>query len=169
MGRKKYNMTFQGIIPIAIVFAVFSGFGLLGFWYYSTRDRAVLSWHTTTCTILESELEVNESTGTGGYGTSYSFIPKISYKYQVNGADYEGTRYYIDNNFFKNREEVEEIVAELPAGTHITCYFNPENPADSVIKRRGRGFGAWNWYGALIFFVLSIIAIVFLSIQKYLK
>lgn len=69
-----------------------------------------------------------------------SYHPAILYRYEVNGQSYEGGRYRYDG-FPDDYYSVNEIVTDHPAGSTIEVYYNPDNPADTVLST---GVVAWD-------------------------
>jgi hypothetical protein len=75
-------------------------------------------------------VRINSHRGSKG-GVSYH--PTLLYRYEINGQSYEGGRYRYDN-FPDDYYSVNEIVTNHPAGSAIEVYYNPDNPADSVLS-----------------------------------
>lgn len=114
------------------------GFILLGIWLlyraYAPRQRARVarSWPVTTAEILESATVENQlRTATGK--VSLSFIPVVRYKYSVMGAPYEGDRITFAKTGF-DFITASNIRDELKQGAKTDVSYNPQDPAESVLR-----------------------------------
>lgn len=114
------------------------GFILLGIWLlyraYAPRQRARVarSWPVTTAEILESATVENQlRTATGK--VSLSFIPVVRYTYAVNGTPYEGNRITFAKTGF-DFITASNIRDELKQGTKTDVSYNPQDPAESVLR-----------------------------------
>jgi hypothetical protein len=75
-------------------------------------------------------VRINLHRGSKG-GVSYH--PAFLYRYEINGRSYEQERYRYDN-FPDDYYSVKEIVTAHPAGSGIAVYYNPDDPADTVLS-----------------------------------
>lgn len=114
------------------------GFILVGVWLlyraYAPRQRARVarSWPITTAKILESATVENQlRTATGK--VSLSFVPVVRYTYSVNGAPYDGDRITFAKAGF-DFITASNIRDELKQGTKTEVSYNPQNPAESVLR-----------------------------------
>lgn len=64
-------------------------------------------------------------------GVFYS--PSVTFRYEVAGRAYVGTRYRYVNVSTTNRQRVERIVAALPPGQIVEVHYRPGKPADAVV------------------------------------
>jgi len=105
----------------------------------------------TTATVLGGQI----GTGIGGDGR-VSFIPVITYRYEVGGQTYTNDR-FTQNTVGRNRQgAVQKIVDKYPPNSTIEIFYNVDNPEDSFVQK---GFGS----GINLFLRLTaIIAIVVL-------
>jgi len=85
-------------------------------------------WPSTEATILTSKIvEHHDSEGS-------SFQAQFSYRYEVNGQTYENDEY----SFFKvsgSRKGAVKQQQKHPVGSKTVCYYEPQNPGNSVMKR----------------------------------
>lgn len=137
---------------IAILF--FGAFALAGFgvligvvipmWknYYSAKD-----WVPTNATVIWSTVRSHK----GDDGSTYSV--DIFYKYSVNGHTYKSNGYGLMGGSSSGRANKEAVVKEHPKGKSITCYVNPANPHQTLLKRE------LGWWAAFTLFPLPFIAI----------
>jgi Protein of unknown function (DUF3592) len=106
------------------------------------------SWPTVSATVVESRWLTHHATGDAynqqQMGKGYTHTPEIKYTYQVSGAAFTSLRYRHGNATQTSVPVVQEIVARYPVGQTVLVYYDPENPADSVIEP---GAGAKTWLG----------------------
>jgi len=116
---------------VIIVGALFVGM----FWLFDVRSIEALwqqheaeSFPHTQGRVFSSEVTI-----THGSKGSIHYHVYITYNYVVNGQEYHGGRYRYDGHP-GNQGEANAIVASHPAGTAIDVYYNPQDPADSVLS-----------------------------------
>jgi len=105
------------------------------------------SWRSTDAQLLSAKIDSYESRNdNGGYTTMYKVVAR--YRFQVSGRDYEGDRPSIDASSTSDRNQhyrlLRKIESEQSKFGAIKIWYNPENPADSVLSRQ------LNWF-SLIF------------------
>jgi hypothetical protein len=96
--------------------------------YWQVR---ALKFLTTTGVIISSRLEEQESRGRDGFST-HTYSAVVKYQYFVAGKAYSGDRYRY--GLFFNGTSAQQIVNEHPAGKKVGVYYNPKNPADSLLR-----------------------------------
>lgn len=87
------------------------------------------AWPTTASRILRSEMAWSQ-TSSSSKSNPYALI---RYSYSVNGREYENDRISFDN-VSKSREVTELLVAQYPAGTEASVYYQPNSPENSVLQ-----------------------------------
>ena len=87
------------------------------------------NWSQTSCTVLSSEVRIESQY----HGQSYH--PKITYSYKVAGAEYQSSGLDFSGGLDASYSDAEKIVASFPAGLNTFCYYNPNNPSESVLRR----------------------------------
>jgi hypothetical protein len=85
-------------------------------------------WTPTPCVVVSSRV----GTHTGKDSTTYSV--DIFYRYTVAGREYRGDRYNAVGGSSSGYSGKAKIVARYPAGARVTCYVNPANPAEALLK-----------------------------------
>ena len=92
-----------------------------------------VAWPAPAGRITSSEASREASTNRDGDRT-VPWVPRVSYRYTVNGAALEGTRirFGLDS---QSREESAATVAPYPVGRAVTVYYDPAKPTESVLER----------------------------------
>jgi hypothetical protein len=89
------------------------------------RARAAY-YATTTGVVTRSTVRVSR----GDSSTSYA--PELRYTYEVGGRKFTGTRDRFDF-YDRGKDEADVLVAAHPVGARVTIYFDPANPAESLL------------------------------------
>ena len=103
------------------------------------QQLQALGFATVEATVIDSEVaEV-------GGGEDATYRAKIEYRYIVAGREFNGHRYR--HGFSTgDRSHVEQIVKAYPAGRRTTAYYNPADPAESLLSP---GLSAHDFFGLL--------------------
>lgn len=95
------------------------------------RINAAENWKMTFGKIVESGLRTLKQRRKGG-----TYVPNVVYEYEVGGQDYRNNR--INFGIYgptSVRSWVEEAAAQYPVGKRVNVYYDPKNPADSVLEK----------------------------------
>lgn len=153
-----------------IIFGSFFAVPALGIFMVSvvlsvSESIQMKSWHSASAIIQSADIGYYQG---GEGGTTY--LAKARYQYQVDGITYNNSRVQIssgsDNIGSFQKDVAGKLRANYANGEPVTIYYNPKNPADSIIYRElrwglllftsmfvllfgGAGFGVmyWGWRG----------------------
>jgi hypothetical protein len=126
--------------------------GLIGYQFLHQFESR--NYSSTTARITHSE--VIRRTGSKG-GTVYE--PDIRYHYEVNGQVFDSTRLrYGTESISSSVNWATRLVNEHPVGLETQIYFNPKNPADSLLLP---GLDGSDIFGILFLMPFNMIALVF--------
>lgn len=103
----------------------FSSFFAFGAW----RSFKALSWRETPCTLEESAVRTHSDSD----GSTYSIA--VRYAYTVDGAAYQSERFNFLGGSSSAYDSKAEWVAAHPAGTRMSCWIDPDDPAEAVLER----------------------------------
>ncbi|HEX2622422.1 MAG TPA: DUF3592 domain-containing protein [Phototrophicaceae bacterium] len=120
--------------------------------------RASQNWMVATGKVLAANVEARTSrSGTSGRSTSY--YPNVVYEYQVNGQRYQNNRFYLGMQVGRgNYMTIQQRINNYPVGSSVQVYYDPNNPAQSVLERTSPGSRV------LVFAVIFIIVILVVTI-----
>jgi hypothetical protein len=124
-----------GMVLFAIMFLVSAVITI--FFSIPTEWKMLASgnWRATPCTVLASRLRSEH----GNHGTLYSI--DIEYTYNVNGQTYTTDRYSFVSDSSGVSDEKAKVVKQYRENRAATCYVNPDNPAEAVLKPGWRAEG----------------------------
>ena len=115
----------------------------------------------TTVDVDSSEQMVN-SEGQSHMQTMYE--GKVSYKYQYNHVDYEGTRVAMDTFTSGVRAIAASAVSQFKVGQNVQAWIDPNKPGDAVLQR-SIGLGVYAAFGMVSIFMLFGGSLVLLAIM----
>lgn len=84
-------------------------------------------FRTATGVVLSSKVKRHVDSD----GATYE--PIVRYRYTVNGREYVSARYAFDMVATSEYVHAAGIAAEFGAGTHVTVYYDPDEPGESVL------------------------------------
>jgi len=120
---------------LSIIFML--GFILLGgvFMYGAINGRLkskkAQSWPVVNGRVISSEVEEDRYRSTTGKAT-ISYVPDISYEYNVNGKDYTGKTVIFGTTTY-DYLTASRISEKFAPESTPRVYYNPANPQDSVL------------------------------------
>ena len=148
MSEQSKATGWMGKIIFSLFGAIFFIIGLLvflGILRDSQRIHDMQGWTPAPCQIEESAVK---SRGEG-------FYLEVAYRYSVEGHSYRGTRFGADENGSEyTLSEWDRQQKNYPPNASATCYYNPENPAESVLLPPG--FNFWIYIISSLFPLLGL-------------
>ncbi len=146
-----------GKFGLSVFFFVFFAMGSL-FEVLIVREfaRAVgqWSWKKVPCTIAGSEVQEH-----GGNEEPFAFV--VQYKYEYGGRPYTGSAYKRRHSGTDKYTEAQQLVQKYPSGSNASCYVNPANASEAVLKRDSAAIGLVFFF-PLIFVVIGVGGIYFI-------
>ena len=99
------------------------------------------SWSSTACEVFQSVIteHVRADRTTRRKPT---YVANVAYSYSVGGVEYTSTRIRFGQVSSSFRSHAEYWTNKYKVGAPATAYFNPRNPAESVLER-GVSLGAF--------------------------
>jgi hypothetical protein len=129
LRRAKAKPLVVGLLGLAMSLA-FAGF----LWVWPWREqRAAHAWQATPCKILHAGV-VTETTHQGGR----FFKPQVVYQYEFQGVPHKGSQLDFSADMDFNYARIRKLVRAYHAGETSTCFVNPANPGQAVLRRRFR-------------------------------
>ena len=154
-NRAEGNMTGKlgGVAFGFVFFAAGSAFLWVSFLGPLFKTIAAKNWNAVPATVISSHVESHYDDD----GTTYSV--DILYRYTVHGREYRSNRYEFIGGSSSGRSGKTKVVAQYPAGREFTCWVDPDDPAEAVIKRT---LGGMAWFGLipLIFIVIGLAVMI---------
>ena len=141
-------MTFES--GAAAVASAISGVGLFGYGcYLRTKRSSCQRWPQATGTVTQSGLDTDD-----GYRTH------VIYKYTVNGGGYSSSRVRFGTpTTYIRKSSAEAAISRYPVDSHLTVYYDPENPAEAVLDRTSPGGLEYIIIGVILLVLTALVII----------
>jgi hypothetical protein len=133
---------------------------LLGIIFYARWSASKAKhWATATGTVVLSTLEARR----GSKGNTV-YYPVVRYHYRVHAMDYENNK--IMPGMAWGGSGAPAVVAKYPSGATVTVYYNPENPAESLLERDTPRYTIWLWVALILsnLFMCGMAALLFFTL-----
>ena len=114
------------------------------------KDAQTWRWRQTPCTIIRST--VDQPTSDGEYPFRVEFAYAAGRPGELEPGRLSSSVYALRYRGSKDYADVQRLLLRYPAGAQTTCYVNPANPNEAVLKRNGLSSG---W---MVLFPLAFIA-----------
>lgn len=106
----------------------------------SKRDKAKaaqsLNWPSAVGKVIDSRMIESTSTDSDG-DSSTTYRPHVQYEYEVMGASYTNDKIKVGMVVSTSAvKKVQETLARFPVGSTVKVYYDPNNPADSVLEQK---------------------------------
>lgn len=119
-------------------FGIFLVVGLVAFKYAFldpfVASRAAPGWPQVPGEVVRSWVAEHES---DEGGTTYSV--KILFRYTYEGRERHADTYAPGTMSSSGRADKRAVVRQYPRGKQVTCYVNPDDPAEAYINPKGSG------------------------------
>ena len=87
----------------------------------------------------------------------YLYTPRLTYRYQVNGKEYEGSRIDLTSQRkFYTQQAANAVLLEFDPDGAVPVYYNPKRPAESLLKP---GVSSATWVISALIIVLLIVVV----------
>lgn len=151
-GARNKHISYQRM-GWSLFFSLVS-FAIAGF--FVIKGASARSWTETYGTVQSHRIEdVEWGDEDGPFTIGYELI--VSYKYEVDGANYTNETFKYGKKFFHFKKMALKLAADYAEGRVVPVYYNPNDPKQSVLEW---GFGYYG-YVFLFFGVFSFIFVIY--------
>lgn len=99
--------------------------------FYTRRKVAQAeNWSSTVGTVTLSTIDVHRS----GSRNSIPY-PDVRYSYQVMGREYEANKIMPGAEI--GGSGAQKVIDRYPVGAQVTVFYNPNNPYEAVLEKKG--------------------------------
>ena len=92
------------------------------------RAAGQRAWQKAPCAIVASEVQERQ-------GSEKPYVFAVQYRYEHGGREYEGSGYKRSYSGSDQYSKTQELVRRYPAGLETSCYVNPADPGQAVLRR----------------------------------
>lgn len=118
--------------------------------YLRSKLSACQRWPQATGTVTRSDLDTDD-------GIRISVI----YDYVVNGAGYRSSCVQFGTpTTYLLKSSAEAVLGRYPVDSHLTVYYNPENPAEAVLDRTSPGGLEYILIG-IVFIIMTVVVVMY--------
>ena len=128
--RRRGQSTGCLVLFFGIFLAIGCALAYFLLWLPMSRFVAAQGWQQVPCTIESSQ--VAESSDSDG--STYSVAVTFTYK-GSDGREYRSSRYDFMDVSSSGYDDKAAVVAQYPVGMRTTCWADPENPGEAVLRR----------------------------------
>jgi hypothetical protein len=139
LGRAKGKPLIVGVLGL-VMSTIFASFLWVWPWLQLRASRA---WPETPCTILQVGV-VTETTHQGGR----FFKPQVVYQYDFAGETHKSSQLDFSADMDFNYAQIRKLVRIYYVGQSTTCFVNPAQPGQSVLRRRFRADPFFSFFTA---------------------
>lgn len=126
--------------------------------------RGMDDWEETPCIILESEVRERQI----GPEVPMEYRLGLLFGYEFEGEPYSSESYDLRGNaWVKDFQRIAPLIAQLPVRSQQTCWVNPEQPQEAVLKKETKAPGYSIWFPIL--FVVGGLGIVVKALLSLFK
>jgi hypothetical protein len=134
------NPKYTGILMVVIAV------GFIG-WSHHMRGIAAASetWPAAPGEITASDVTHSVKQSSSSSGSKWRYRPRVEYRYELNGAEYtnDNIQFVSVSWEFKDRFKAERIIKPYPVGKAVDVYYDPLDPANSVLLKGSVGGPPW--------------------------
>ncbi len=94
-----------------------------------------------------------------------TFIPGVSYRYEVLGKKYKNSRISFERDF-KDKAYAKGFVDKYPRGKQVKVFYNPGNPSQSVLEPGIKPFALVTTCAGAF---MTLFSFILFNIKKFLK
>lgn len=132
-NRYRFLQTLQSIGALFVVVGLMTL--AAGAWQYRA-GRAIATWPATAGQVIANDLVPVEQRGRS---VTVVEAVRVVYRYAVDGQTYESDRVSLDTQPARaDRAEGQRRRAAYPVGAAVSVYYDPADPARSVLERAPR-------------------------------
>lgn len=130
------------------------------------QARVSRRWPSVKGVVLSSKIlkeQSNPSSSSLGRRITdgYQYKPEVAFEYTVFGVKYISNKVSFADYSTNTTGHATQVIERYPEGAAVDVYYNPDNPEDAVLEKRG-GFGV------LLLFVVGLFLIAVSSLFIYI-
>ena len=120
--------------------------------------NAAKQWTPVTAKIIESNIE-EDNTRTATGKAEYSYIPHITYEYNVSGKIFKNGRIIFGRPYF-DFLTAQGLRDRYPEGSEAEIYYDPQKPEQSVLLPKST-VGIVSWVPGIFITLVGVVVFLF--------
>jgi hypothetical protein len=151
---------------LAVLFTLL-GLGVIGIGFFVVLGAiGSYSWASTPGEVFQSV--ITEHDRVDRHTRQNYYVANVAYSYSVGGVEYTSTRIRFGQVSSGFRSHAEYWTNKYKAGASTTAYYNPRNPAESVLER-GVSLGAFFPLGCGLLFLAVGLYLLSLRLRHFVR
>lgn len=153
-----------GALFMAVPGGIILWMGLRSAW----RGLASPHWPTVSGVVLHAGMTESQAKQTGTRNTYIFYSTKLAFHYQVNGRDYTTETVQFGRAIGSGDISNEAVLLlRYPAGTKVTVFYHPHDPALATVKPGVNTDVAWYLCGGAILILFGVFCVLgYLSMER---
>jgi hypothetical protein len=129
------------------------------------REIGSAEWSSTSGVVTRSSITAAHFSR----GHFSGYIPKVEYRYAVDGHQFTGTRitFHLDETIYR-KGYAESWVTQYPTGKVVSVYYDPAAPSSAVLRPGMQSEQRWIFYAGIGYMVIFAVAF-FVVLYDYRK
>ena len=119
---------------------------LIVIFYTRRKVRQAESWSSTVGTVTLSTIDVHRSGGRNSIA-----YPHVRYSYQVLGREYEANKIMLGARI--GGSGAQKVIDRYPVGAQVTVFYDPRNPYEAVLEKKGPA----PWIMWLVLVIINVV------------
>jgi len=133
---KGFPVAINTFLTVFFAFLIMMGALILPFSLMGAMDSMEISrWPSTDGTVIEGTVYSDWFSGSHDAPGYYLYYPRVTYTYNVSGAEYQCDNIWRLDHQSKIPNEAYGVIYSYPQGMNVTVYYDPSNPSQAVLDR----------------------------------
>lgn len=137
------------------------------------RARISRRWPSAKGVILSSkilkELSISSNSAQGHHTVGdHQYKPEVAFEYTVFGMKYLSNKVSFADYSTNTTQHATEVTERYPEGKAVDVYYNPDNPEDAVLERKG-GFGVLLLFLGGLFLIAISSLFIYIGPEKFTR
>lgn len=118
---------------LTLLAAAFVAFSV---WWATEQASRIVTWPSTTGTVLSSRVDAQRSSNTtsGSRSSTVSYVPFVERSYTVDDVEYTFDQATPMENVTRGSRWANDIARKYNEGDTVEVFYNPDNPGESFIE-----------------------------------
>jgi hypothetical protein len=134
---KGFPVSINTFLTVFSAFSIMMGALVLPFSLMGAMDSMDISeWPSTDGTVTSGDVySIWFSSGEHISDGYYLYYPRVTYTYNVSGAEYQCDNIWRLDHQSKIPNEAYGVIYSYPQGMNVTVYYDPSDPSHAVLDR----------------------------------
>jgi len=166
MSKSEVNLGKKGLFITSLIFLA-GGVFCFFMWNSSAKEyKSSKNWSFVNGNIVKSSIIQKREWDSEKKKYEITYYPDVKYTYGVNGVNYVGKRITFSDYGSGSRKKIRKILRKYSTGMLVKVFYNPKNPAKSVLEKR-LGIGGYMLLFVSVMFIGGGLLLMFFFVRKF--